>query len=62
MNSVPLQVSLNSESDDEFDEQLLKRVGLSDDDSILDSRRNVLDLTDTEREERLAKQEKESPW
>ena len=59
---MPLQVSLNSESDDEFDEQLLKRVGLSDDDSILDSRRNVLDLTDTEREERLAKQEKESPW
>ena len=40
----------------------MKRVGLSDDDSILDSRRNVLDLTDTEREERLAKQEKESPW
>lgn len=56
------RVSLNSDSDDEFDEQLLKRVGLSDDDSILDSRRNVLDLTDTEREERLAKQEKESPW
>lgn len=59
------RVSLNdsdNEEFDEFDEKLLQRVGLSDDDSNSNARMNILNLTDSEREERLAKQEKESPW
>lgn len=52
----------DNEEFDEFDEKLLQRVGLSDDDSNSNARMNILNLTDSEREERLAKQEKESPW
>lgn len=58
---VSLHDSENEDAD-EFDEQLLKRVGLSDEDTKPTGRKNILELTDSEREERLAKQERESPW
>ena len=63
--SSKFQVSLHdseNEECDEFDEQLLERVGLSDEDPKSSETRNILNLTDSEREERLAKQERESPW
>ncbi|XP_015778043.1 PREDICTED: 3-phosphoinositide-dependent protein kinase 1-like [Acropora digitifera] len=52
----------SDEEYDEFDEQLLRKVGLSDEDIKPSERKHILQLTDSEREERLLKQERESPW
>lgn len=52
----------SDEEYDEFDEQLLRKVGLSDEDIKPSERKDILQLTDSEREERLLKQERESPW
>jgi len=57
-----ISVSSDNEEFDEFDEKLLERVGLSDEAPISSGRKNILHLTDSEREERLLKQRRESPW
>lgn len=58
------RVSLHDSDEefDDFDEQLLKKVGLTDDDTKPTGRKNILPLTDSERENRLSKQERESQW
>ncbi|CAH3105674.1 unnamed protein product [Pocillopora meandrina] len=56
------KLSLHDSDSDEFDDQLLARFGLSDETPRSSGPTNILNLTESEREERLAKQEKESPW
>lgn len=56
------KVSLHDSDNDEFDDQLLARFGLSDEVQDPNEPRNVLNLTQSEREEKLTKQQKESPW
>ncbi|KAJ7382291.1 3-phosphoinositide dependent protein kinase-1 [Desmophyllum pertusum] len=57
------KLSLHDSDSEEFDDQLLARFGLSDEAPLESSETgNILDLTESERDERLAKQEKESLW